>query len=71
MRTRVIELKIKKESKERLSGGRFLNVTVQKERRGGYRRGEGSEEKRRESRGKEEERIKAKSNILPKNSGME
>lgn len=28
------ELKIKKESKESLFGGRLLNVTVQRERRG-------------------------------------
>lgn len=54
MRTRVIELKIKKESKESLFGGRFLNVTVQKERGGGCRRGEGAEEK--EGRAEEKRR---------------
>lgn len=57
-------MKIKKESKGSLFGGRFLNVTVQKVKRGGYRR-------ERKERMTAEESMKAKSNVLPKKSGTE
>lgn len=73
MRTRVIELRIKKESKESLTGGRDLNATERKKRRIEDNTGKekGSEEKRGKSRRKEEERMKAKSSVPPKKSGTE
>ncbi len=56
MRTRVIALKIKKESKESLFGGRFLNVSVQEERRGEEHKGIRRQRKTGEKEGRAGER---------------